>query len=193
MYSCECWVSTGSVVARLCSRDALVRDNARILIPPRIPVLDIRRKSVSNPPKHDYHAAHYLPLIRTSPHRFLVLQIPKNYQCRPPFPRIGIWTLHDPHRTPLTPPSDHPSALPLLQAPPNPPERPIRIHGSALRFRCYQPDCWMPGAAFHHSHRGRRPPCLCRLRPCTPSQHRSRCAIIHVLGSRRHQGRIRTP
>ena len=111
----------------------------------------------------------------------------KNYHCQPAHSCIGVWTVHYPNRPSLDSPNDHPPSLSLLQAPPDPSECPLAIHGSALRIRPYQPDCWVSSPAFHHCHRGRRPPCRSRLRPRPHSQHCPRCAIVHVLGLRRCQ------
>lgn len=165
MYSRERGFCSRPLVARLCSGNALVRNYTRLRVSPPISVLNVWRKSVSNSPKHHHHAPHYLPCTHTGSHTFFILQVPKNYHCQLAHSCIGVWTVHYPNRPSLDSPNDHPPALPLLQAPPDPPECPLAIHGSALRIRRHQSDCWLSSPAFHHRHRGGRSPCRSRLRP----------------------------
>lgn len=193
MYSREREFCSRPLVTRLCSRNALVRNYTRLRISPPISVLNIWRKSVFNSPKYRHHAPHYLPRTHARSHTFFVFQVAKNYYCHPSHSCIGVWTVHYPNGPPFDSPNDHPPAFPLLQIPPDPPERPVPIHGSALRIRRYQPDCWMSGPAFYHRYRGRRPPCRRRLCPRPSPQHRPRCAIVHILGTRRYQRRVWTP
>jgi len=184
---------TRAVVTCLCSGNALVRNYTRLRVSPQLSVFNLWRKSVSDPPKHRYHTPHYLLRTHTRSHTFCIFQVPKNHHCHLVHSCVGIWTVHSPNRSPLDSPNDHSTALPLLQAPSNPPECPLAIHGSALRVRSHQPDCWMSSPTFHHRHRGRRQPCCSRLRPRPSPQHRPWCAIVHVLGPRRYQRRVWTP